>query len=214
MKLWRPAIIIVVLVGFMTPYPTVLSDAYYGLEGPGSCLSEWVSQEGIGDERCHYYQRYGLLSMTRTNRYTFDSPFARDEWILNLDDYRVEVGISLGIFSYFEPPSTHAIDVYAIADPLLARLPAIDPINWKPGHFRRNLPDGYLETLQSGPEIEILINDDNLARYYEALALIVRGELFDPERIKAIWDFNIGRYDTFLELYISQPQNLSPEESE
>jgi arabinofuranosyltransferase len=74
-----------------------------------------------------------------------------------------------------------------LCDPLLARLPA-QP-GWRIGHFERSLPDGYLETVQTGRDV---ISDPNVARQYEQLKLITQGSIWSWVRWRAILTMNLG----------------------
>ena len=96
-----------------------------------------------------------------------------------------------------------------MTEPLLARIPSTEywligkekPAGekfWRIGHFARKIPDGYLETLKSG---ENKIVDASLAKYYEKLSIIIKGDLWDLNRLKEIWNFNIGKYDHFVDEY-------------
>jgi hypothetical protein len=61
--------------------------------------------------------------------------------------------------------------------------------------YKRDISDrllGYYQTLREGQN---RISDPNLAAYYAHLSLIIRGPLFDPERLAAIWKMNTGQYD-------------------
>ncbi|HEY5284253.1 MAG TPA: hypothetical protein VIM14_15790, partial [Polyangia bacterium] len=77
-------------------------------------------------------------------------------------------------------------------DPLLARLPAADLHHWRIGHLTRDVPAGYLETLEQG---KMRIADRNIARYYFQLAKITTSPIFTWERFKTIWNFNLGHYE-------------------
>jgi arabinofuranosyltransferase len=90
----------------------------------------------------------------------------------------------------------------ALADPLLARLPARRQ-SFYIGHFRRNIPKGYKQALETG---SLSGMEPPLARYYEKLRLITSGNLLDKERLKTILLFNLGAYDHWKEEYLnSQP---------
>lgn len=82
---------------------------------------------------------------------------------------------------------------------LLARLPVSDLKEWRIGHFRRNIPDGYAETIENG---ENQITDPNLAAYYDRLHLIISGDLWSAERWSAIWKMNTGQYNYLLDAYL------------
>jgi arabinofuranosyltransferase len=114
----------------------------------------------------------------------------------------VAVRGNLGYLGYYAGPGIHILDIYALGDPLLARLPAVerDPFllilnqrlahkNWRVGHFVRKVPLGYVETLITG---ENRIRDPHLAAYYDRIALVTRGPLLDRRRLAAIWDLNLG----------------------
>jgi len=77
-------------------------------------------------------------------------------------------------------------------------MPMYDIDHWRIGHFRHAIPEGYLETLKTG---EIMIEDPNIAEYYEKLRLVTRGDLFDPQRLVEIWKLNTGQYNHLIESY-------------
>jgi hypothetical protein len=104
---------------------------------------------------------------------------------------------SVGFFGYYAGPEVHVVDLLALNDPLLARLPPSDQRSGL-GHLGRMVPDGYIETLESG---ENRIANPDLAAYYDKLSLIVRGDLFARERLVEIWRFNTGMYDDLRDAY-------------
>ena len=87
------------------------------------------------------------------------------------------------------------IDRYALVDALLAHIPPVRDPQWRPGHMLRLLPEGYLETLRTRVN---RIVDPDLARYYDALKLIVSGRLFDPQRLITILRMNLGYYNELI----------------
>lgn len=93
------------------------------------------------------------------------------------------------------------IDLFALSDPLMSRLPTLDLEVWRIGHFRRDIPEGYLETLETG---ENQIENPNLAQYYDKLRFVIRGELFSWDRLIEIWNLNTGKYDYLLAAYIAE----------
>jgi arabinofuranosyltransferase len=100
----------------------------------------------------------------------------------------------IGLFALAAGPTVHVVDAHALADPLLARLP-LSSDRWRIGHFVRNPPRGYLETLATGRN---QIQDPDLAQFYDRLSLVVRGKIWSRERFRAIADFQLGRYDHFV----------------
>ena len=87
------------------------------------------------------------------------------------------------------------MDIFALADPLLARLPVKNPYT-RIGHFERDLPKGYVETIESGRN---KIANPHLAEFYEKMKLITTGDLFLPGRLKTIWEMNTGQYDYLIQ---------------
>ena len=62
----------------------------------------------------------------------------------------------------------------------------------------REAPVGYEETVISGRNE---IKDESLRQYYEVIKLITRGPIWDKDRLKAVIDINLGRYDYLLDEY-------------
>lgn len=78
------------------------------------------------------------------------------------------------------PRSTHIVDVYALADPLLSRLPAnAGP----PGHLQRDLPEGYVDWLEGRTDG---LADPDLDAYHRKVRAMTRGPLWTRERWAAI----------------------------
>jgi hypothetical protein len=101
-----------------------------------------------------------------------------------------------GFIGYAAGPGVHFIDKYGLGDALLARLPAEVP--WRIGHFRRRVPDGYEETVQSRRN---LIRDAGVAAYYDRLSVIVEGPIWSRERLRTIVAMNLGRYERLIDAY-------------
>ena len=88
-----------------------------------------------------------------------------------------------------EGAALHIIDVCGLADPLLARLPARRDREWRIGHFEREIPMGYLDSIRTQKN-EII--DPATRNYYEAIKLVTQGPLFSWERMKMIWQLNFN----------------------
>lgn len=160
-------------------------------------------RNAISDQRLEYFgnERKGQFNSLVENgfrEYDWGSNYAGDRWQFSaVED--VYVADALGKPGYKKGPNVFVIDNYALADPLLARLPALP--GWEIGHFTRQIPEGYLDTLKTG---ENQIKDPSLAAYYDQLQYIVSGPLFDWGRIGAIWKFNTGQYDGLLNSYLGR----------
>jgi arabinofuranosyltransferase len=99
------------------------------------------------------------------------------------------VRYSIGLPGYYAGPKVKIIDGLALSDALLARMPVI---HWRIGHIYREIPEGYLETIETGIN---QIKDENIREYYDKLSLVIKGKLFSIERIKTIIEMNLGKYD-------------------
>lgn len=181
------------LLSLATPKPPLLYNAGDSREeiGPLGIYN------GIEDGRFFNYQQTGILTITG------DEPMPRMAWAYEGQEaqereYQIVSRGPVGAFGFYAGPSVHVVDWYGIGDPLLARLPVDDPINWRIGHFYRSLPEGYLETLESG---SMALRDPNLAEYYQKLMIVTRGNLFDANRLIEIWKLNTGAYQPLLEAY-------------
>jgi len=189
--LYLISILSVVVVGLSSPYPPILSNVKFGSE---RTAGEKISAKGIADERGWYYQVTGLLK--NLNEDTLN----KHELVLAGLRARskapsVIAKKYIGFFGFYAGPQVHIVDFHALADPLLARLPAKNRDKWRIGHFVRSVPDGYIETLKTGQN---KIKDMRLAQYYDKLSLITRGRLFDTKRIKEIWNINSGKYSNII----------------
>ncbi|MCK4413891.1 MAG: hypothetical protein KAY32_10120 [Candidatus Eisenbacteria sp.] len=161
-----------------------------------------IHADGIADEQAYY----------ATEGYTLFKPkrvpgkpkiFGEDQGrALRDQGASVVLEGAVGILGFHAGPNVHIVDNYGLADPLLARLPALtfDPSaavhkphdnNWRIGHFLRTIPQGYLQTLMSGRNN---MRDERLGAYHEKLALVTGGPLWSGARLAEIWRFNTGAY--------------------
>ncbi|MFQ5805957.1 MAG: hypothetical protein ACE5I3_05860 [Phycisphaerae bacterium] len=181
---------LVALIGIApTRSPLTSGEDYGNLPGYPREHNRWIC-----DERAYYYHGTGLLNATR-NVEIPDYRLADQGRMARERGESVIVIKAIGMQGFFAGPAVHIVDEAALADPLLARLkPEIDD-GWRIGHLWRRIPEGYVETLQTGRNC---LADSNLAAYYDKLALITRGRLFDPRRWQEIIKFNLGAYDGLL----------------
>jgi arabinofuranosyltransferase len=169
---------------------------------PGSHFS-WMwgrrahyHEHGVADERLFYYPTTGLLAdrppLERSYLPSFGMRFRQK-------NQRVVVENCIGQVGYYAGPTVHIIDNFALADPLLARLPVSDP-GARIGHFLRAVPPGYQETIATGRN---QLRSPSLAAFYSELSLIVRGDLFAPDRLRAIIWLDTGALDHWLRDYVA-----------
>jgi len=210
-------ILAVVIMGLLSPKPTVLSTANYGL-GPkivkafrfGPYIVNMY--HGIVDERIWYYNNTGLLNNLFEKKIN-DHLWVKDALKIKESKQRVIVKEVIGLIGYYAGSNVHIIDPMALSDPLLSKLPSTgfwrynwrikvyrgdDMKKWRIGHFVRKIPDGYIETIETG---ENKIKNPSLHKYYDKLSLVIKGNLFDLKRIVEIWNLNTGEYDYLINEY-------------
>lgn len=157
----------------------------------------------IADERAGYFKYTSLfnntLSVLKTGKMVI-----RDAWnekgITELRDAGYTSGIIRmvpGITIYYNS-DMYLNDQYALGDPFLSKLPAVREENWRIGHMYREVPEDYYYSIYTQ---ENCMSDEKLHEYLDVIWLITRGDLTDGNRIKAIIDFNLGKYDYLLEDY-------------
>ena len=153
---------------------------------------------GIGDYRGERYYSTGLLRLGRYGHtfLTNEHGFVTDAETDMLEGKKVVVKTGIGYYGLTAGVYIHVVDNVALGDALLARLPAKYNPSWRVAHLYRRIPDGYLETIESG---ENVIADKNLAEYYDVLHNIISGDLFSKERFKQIIDMNLGKYDYLID---------------
>lgn len=184
---WLPAASALAIAALVSPNWPPLSGSDYGLN-----RAHLTDQHRIADERGHYYQGTGLLS---SRRGTLDEhPLAREGRAARASGISPILAGNIGLFGYYAGPAVHIIDGFALADPLLCRLP-IRSLNWRIGHFVRDLPDGYEETLRSGHN---RLRDARLQASYELIRSATRAPLFSPQRLRALWQLNTGTLSDLL----------------
>ena len=174
-------ILLAVVAAFSSHESSLVSD--------GRFRHDFTDHDNLVDERRAYYPFTGLMSIERdTGKLTH--PWAQLARDLRARGERVAVFGSDGFFGFSVGPRLHSVDPLGLGDPLLARLPARP--DWKPGHFERRIPEGYLETLASGRN---QIAETGVAAYYTHVQLITRGPIWDLRRFRDIWRLNTGAYD-------------------
>jgi arabinofuranosyltransferase len=191
----RPVMLALTFAGvtaaWMAGFPTL--NTQYTTLGPGAV-------NDIEDYQREWYAHTGLLSRSPLQ-------IAPDhDWIHAGETARehpndVPVWGGIGLAGYYAGPDVRVVDMYGLSDALLARLQIPDAKHeryFKPGHFRRPIPDGYLDTVRDGQN---KIMHPALAMYYDKLALVTQGPLFSPGRLYEAIKLNLGVYDHWLKEY-------------
>jgi arabinofuranosyltransferase len=175
--------------GLLNPYAPALSDSRYGeIARPAN------EDLPFSDERASYYAASGLLTWDGRGRIP-NHKFVDDAIRDVRKGARVRARGAIGYYGYRVAGHVHVIDVLALADPLLARLPRDPTVRWRPGHARRRIPDGYVESLESGRNE---LTHEGLREYYGHLRRVTRGKLWSWKRFESIWLLNTGQLDYLL----------------
>ena len=196
----------VIAAGLAAPWePALLSGIGYAyvrtqLVGPPSTdplYLPYFRDRQVTDERRYYFENMGLLKVGARGGPTFDADDGPG--LERADGSRVIVRNMIGLAAYHYGPAVHMIDVYGLADALIARLPGGSATSTI-GHLEREIPAGYLETLASG---ENRIVDRHLAAFYDRLRFVIAGPLWNMQRLTTAFRLLRHRDDEDLRRYLS-----------
>jgi arabinofuranosyltransferase len=190
---WRALLVplaAMLVVGLLWPYSALRPPE-------GDCLPRTqLPNPQIADERRCYYAGTGLMAQDLGGEIVPSHLMASMGREAAAGARRVQRMGAVGLFAFFAGPKQHVIDVNALADPLLARLPVPVGKPWRIGHFERMIPAGYYETLDSG---ENRLCDAGLRDFYEALQLVTNAPILSSQRLATIWRLNTGGYQGLLD---------------
>jgi arabinofuranosyltransferase len=160
--------------------------------------SQVISRNGIADERKFYAPALSLA------RLLDGRAIERVGWVHDAKQWRGKgpsglITDTIGLSGYYGGQDVHILDVVALSDPLLARLPAKS--DSRVGHFERRLPAGYKESLLSR---ELQIEDPDLNEYCRVLWSVTRGPLWSASRIGESIRLILGAYDPLLDSYLER----------
>lgn len=155
-----------------------------------------VPDHGVVDERSCYYEHTGLLrNLHRQASWGYQThPYFKDGVAKRQSGKRVHVTMLVGLAGYAAGPRVHLIDQAALTDPYLAQLrfPWRPEDRWRIGHFYRDIPAGYVESVERG---ENLVRDRCLRRLYTVTRLVTQGSLWSWSRLREAFRLNLGQYD-------------------
>ncbi len=141
-----------------------------------------IPADGIADERGFYFQSTGLVKGRRG--INFPQHGWRDlglRW--QAEGQKLVIYGNVGLTGYYAGPHVHIVDFYALTDAFLARLPIRVQDGWRIGHFGRNVPPAYVQSLERGRN-EFF--DPAFSQLYEDVTLITRGPIWSVARWRAI----------------------------
>jgi arabinofuranosyltransferase len=170
----------------LTLHPTLAANVEYGLAINSISKAPW-DERGVDDERAFYVGNSALLRAHRGGHIPNDERKKQGQAIAANQVW--STGSPLGVSSFFAPPTAIILDGYGLTDALIARLPALDKKNWRVGHYWRDVPAGYGDSISQERN---LIADENVARLYDRVKLVVSGPIWSWERWKEIVRLNFG----------------------
>jgi len=180
---WAAVFGCILTLAFLAPMPTLLSGVDYG-----GCRDD---ENLVSDERGCYYPYSGLL------RNDIESYIMVKRVRRQMDTGQKAITlVNLGFAGYYAGPDLFLICPGGITEPFMSHLPARG--GQRAGHHLRKVPLGYRNSIMTGKN---RLRDPDLREYYEVHLLVTRGELFDGDRLKAIIDLNMGRYDHHIANY-------------
>ncbi|MGI6329233.1 MAG: hypothetical protein ACOXZR_00025 [Bacilli bacterium] len=149
--------------------------------------------KGIENERAIYFKNTGLKNNLQVKSLS-DYSLVQKGIAFKKDYKKINTICSIGFIGYYAGPKAKIIDFLALSDSLLARMPIRDNqvFGWRIGHIFRVIPDGYIETIQTGRN---QIKDRNIKKYYNKLRIITQDKIFSKKRFKVIIDMNLGKYN-------------------
>jgi len=171
---------------------------FFGFNG---FVASNISRNGISDERKVYAPALSLGAVHD------GSPIQRVSWVraaqeLGKTGPSVMEAIAVGVVGYYGGPNVHVLDINALGDPLLSRLPSRSES--RIGHFERRIPEGYEDSLQSG---NLVIEDPDLREYCQVVWSVTRGPLWSASRLGQSNRLITGGYDLLLDNYLSRSRD-------
>ena len=189
---------LLLLLPFLLAMSSVLTKTLFS---PVTFTSQHINFSGIADERAFYYRGTGLKP-SLINR----GP--SHPWLIEGRLLRGQEGVfvrcAIGMVGFSAGPNVYWIDPLALADPLLARLPARS--STRVGHYERAFPQGYVDSVVKQKN---LLVDSEVKALYEDVRLAVASPLFAPGRLGAIWRLNNGGYKRLSESFEREGVELS-----
>jgi arabinofuranosyltransferase len=187
---------IVLALGIFSPYSPLFAGKSYRAK---DTLVALVDDNGICDERAFYFPYTGLLHQQNAIKYTNHPDALRGKLAKSIRQ-KVNVNGAVGVLGYFAGPDVFILDFHGLGDPVLARLPVVsedqdfiawykrlkqkDPErSWRIGHFRRNIPQGYIPSIITGHN---LFQDSALSKGWSLLFPVLTDDIWSARRLNAL----------------------------
>lgn len=185
------AVFIVILaayVGFQTNYQINLSTLSFN------------KTKGVADERKFYFRYTSFIKGKSEETLGKINFFLSTKYSTN-----TYVASNIGFMGYFANDDVAIIDLYALSDPLLSRIPINSGKLERIGHNTRYLPPGYAKTVDSKKNV---IKGENLSKYYDVIKIITQDDILSKERLKTIIKYHLGDYDYLIDNYLKEQKNV------
>jgi arabinofuranosyltransferase len=174
--IWSPVSSVKFGTAAYHPYPQQESflDTKYYVYREGAALLNWRPNVRLPN---HVWFQYGIRTRERPEKVHIGGAYGSE---------------AIGYLGFAAGPEKFIIDRLGLTDPLLSRLPASTGESckgWRSGHFRRDLPAGYVESVARATNV---IRDEKIHKYYDVIRNITRGPLFRMDRFRDIWQVNVG----------------------
>jgi arabinofuranosyltransferase len=176
-----------VLAAYMLIFPHTPVNTWLGFQ-------DFSIQHGVADERGYYFDVCSLYA------WLYSRPgevFPDFEWS-HIGRQIATNGIAYlendfnGMLGFWAGVKPVIIDRFALTDPFLARLPVSDSKNWRIGHFKREVPDEYRLSIETGQN---KFSDAATAALFDKIQLATCDpQLFTLKRLVAIVKLNCGIY--------------------
>ncbi len=179
-KSYRFAFIWICAFGFFSPFSPLHTNKYH---------YEWkIDNHGVADEHWAFYPYTSLKEWMNSDS---SKPFPIHPWCIDGTQMRdsetkLFYRTSIGYLGYCVGLEKIVIDPLGMSDPFLARLPSMN--KWRIGHFKRDVPGGYEESVLSGQN---QIQNPEYKPLYDSIKLITQGPLWSKERFKEIYKMNL-----------------------
>lgn len=169
------------------------------LFGFNGFIEETASINGISDERMFYAPALSL-SAIREGRAIDKVMWVRGAKEMGSRGHPTGLRAgAVGLAGYYGGPNVHVLDVLALGDPLLSRLPSRS--GSRIGHFERQIPEGYERSLLSR---SLVLEDPDLNEYCRIVWSVTRGPVWSASRFGESLRLISGSYDTLVDGYLSR----------
>jgi len=178
-----------------------------------------VDPFGIGDERRVWHPHTGLLYAAVASPWPQSSAWQYLPGRDCAEEHCLHQQNEVGLVGFYSGPDVYVLDNMALGDAFRAHLPGIrrgdfnrpGALAWRPGHVARPYPAGLLESLATGRN---RIEDQDLARFYDAIHSLISGPLWSAERWRAIWRVNSGAYEESIHRWAGRhPELFEPRQT-